>query len=133
MHDDWNDWETWEASQDVIQGFPYHKTGQDLEGSSGTPKHFPHWYSYTSTDKKNISYHPTVYIIEFGKWNYREWALKSDEKIAEFWTYIEQCIRRHKKDADEGKGAVDIVDWDGFSLSNHASKDGEYAVRNNWS
>ena len=65
-----------------------------------------------------------VYVAEFGKWDYREWAHKPAEKVAEFGKYFEQFIRRMRKDAGE-EGIVLIVDWDGFSLSHHASKDGE--------
>ena len=51
--------------------------------------------------------------------------------MAEFWKYVEQCIRRNKKDAGDGEGTVNINDWEGFSLSHHASKDGK-SFRENW-
>ena len=67
----------------------------------------------------------TVYVIEFGNWDYREWAQKPEEKLNEFWKHFEQHIRRQSKDGGED-GVVEIVDWEGFSLSHHASRDGEY-------
>ena len=66
-----------------------------------------------------------MYVVDFGKWDYRDLAEKPKERLTEFWTfYYEQFVRRQKKDAGE-EGMVEIVDWDGFRLSNHASKDGE--------
>lgn len=73
-----------------------------------------------------------MYAIDFGKWDYREWAHKPDEKLEEFWKYFEQFIRRQEKDAavNDGEGMVEIVDWDGFSLSHHASPKGDYFLEN---
>ena len=68
-----------------------------------------------------------VYAVEFGKWDYREWAKKPDEKLAEFKKYFEQCMRREEKDAavNNGQGMVHIIDWAEFSLSHNASPKGE--------
>ena len=66
-----------------------------------------------------------MYVVQFGKWDYRALADKPKEKRTEFWAcYFEQFIRRGMKDGGE-EGTVEIVDFDGFSLSHHASKDGE--------
>ena len=29
------DWETWEASPDIVEAFPYYKVGLDLDGLAG--------------------------------------------------------------------------------------------------
>ena len=74
-----------------------------------------------------------MYVVEFGKWNYHKWAEQSAEKVEEFWIYHEQIVRRQEKDAalNGGQGIVQIIDWDGFSLSNHASKNGNIASASN--
>ena len=41
LQDHHEDWDAWEASPDLIQGFPCYKVGQDLDGLSGTQKRFP--------------------------------------------------------------------------------------------
>ena len=71
-----------------------------------------------------------VYVVQFGKWDFRGWAQKPEEKVEEFWKYFEQYVKRHEKDGERngGEGVVDIVDWDGFSLSHHASKKGDFIV-----
>ena len=74
--------------------------------------------------KRNIAYGHAVYVIEFGKWDYREWAQKPEEKLKEFWKHFEKHIQLQSKDGGED-GVVEIVDWEGFSLSHHASRDGE--------
>ena len=68
-----------------------------------------------------------MYVVEFGRWDFREWAEKPEEKIKEFWKYVEQLLRCQVKDAElnGGRGIVDLVDWDGFSLSHHASPKGK--------
>lgn len=65
--------------------------------------------------------------MDFGKWNYRDLAHKSDEKIEEFWKFYEQYILRIERDAavNNHQGVVFILDWDGFSLGNYASARGK--------
>ena len=68
-----------------------------------------------------------MYVIEFGKWNFRQWGNQSVEKVDEFWKYYEQLIRRGEKDAgmNHDAGVVHLVDFEGFALSHHASPKGE--------
>ena len=67
-----------------------------------------------------------VSVIEFGKWDYRKWAYKPEEKIQEFWKYYEQMVQCVVQDAQRHGGqAVIIIDWDEFGLSHHASKKGK--------
>ena len=70
-----------------------------------------------------------MYFIDFGKWDYRQWAEQTEEKVAEFWKYFEQFVRREEKDAAKYDGMVEIVDFDGFTLSHHASPKGECVAR----
>ena len=32
---DWNDWETWKPSQEVLKAFPYYRMGYDYDGLVG--------------------------------------------------------------------------------------------------
>ena len=66
--------------------------------------------------------------MEFGKWNYRDLAHKPPEFIDEFWKYYEQLARRQERDAamNKDQGVVLILDWDGFSLTNYASQQGNH-------
>ena len=68
-----------------------------------------------------------VYVLEFGKWNYRKFSQMSAEKVEEFWMYYEQCARRAERDSalHNGEGTCFIVDWDGFSLKHYAAGRGE--------
>ena len=34
-YEGWVDWDTWEASPDVVQSFPYCRAGYDLDGLVG--------------------------------------------------------------------------------------------------
>ena len=69
----------------------------------------------------------SVYAFEFGKWDFRQWADQTEEKVEEFWKYFEQLVRRQRKDAgmNNGAGVVQVTDWEGFTLSRHASPKGE--------
>ena len=75
-----------------------------------------------------------VYLVEFGKWDYRQWARKPEEKLVEFWKFFEQFVRRQEKDAkaNNGQGMVQLVDWDGFALSHHSSPHGENLRKSNY-
>lgn len=66
--------------------------------------------------------------MEFGKWNYRELAHKPKEIIDEFWKYYEQFARRAESDGalNKDQGNVFILDWEGFSLTNYASPQGNH-------
>ena len=66
-----------------------------------------------------------MYYSDFGKWDYRRWAQQSEEKVAEFWKFFEQMVRREEKDAARSNGMVEVVDFSGFTLGHHASPKGE--------
>ena len=70
--------------------------------------------------------HFSVYILEFGNFDYRKWAEKPVEKQDEFWKAYEQWIRFMERDAalNGGQGTVFIADFEGHSLSSYASKSG---------
>ena len=61
---------------------------------------------------------------EFGKWDFRHWPA---DRMADFWKYFEQYVRFHERDSKVGggKGAVCVVDFDGFKLTHHASPNGK--------
>ena len=42
IHEDW-DLDTWEASADLIQAYPYYKSGKDLDGLPGMQHHLHKW------------------------------------------------------------------------------------------
>ena len=68
-----------------------------------------------------------MYVLEFGKWNYRDLARKPEEKIQEFWKYFEQYARRVQRDAavNNHQGTACITDYDGFRLAEYASSSGK--------
>ena len=68
----------------------------------------------------------TVYIAEFGKFNFRAMAAMPEEWKAEVWKGWEQWTRLMERDSalNNGEGIVIIVDFDGFSLANYASPEG---------
>ena len=89
LYDDWKDWETWEASPDIAKSFPYYRSGYDKNGLVGTSKD-------PATDLKaclpEFKFVLAVYVVEFGKWDYRDLATKSEERIKEFWKYFEKYV-----------------------------------------
>lgn len=68
-----------------------------------------------------------VYVVEFGKWVYRDLARKPEDKIKEFWKYYEQYIRRVQRDGavNDHQGTAIIADYDGFRLAEYASSSGK--------
>ena len=71
-----------------------------------------------------------VYVVEFGKWDYRSLVQMSPKKIEEFWMYFEQCARRAERDSasSNNEGTVFILDWDGFNLKSYASARGRMNI-----
>ena len=70
----------------------------------------------------------SVYILEFGKWDYRAHLVDMPaEKVEEFWMYYEQFARKAEKDSalHNDEGTVFIVDWDGFTLTHYATGPGK--------
>ena len=68
----------------------------------------------------------TVYVLEFGNFDFRKWAAKPQEKQDEFWKAYEQRICFQEKDAalNNDQGIVYIVDFDGYNLAHYASEGG---------
>ena len=64
-----------------------------------------------------------VYIVEYGKWNPREFTQLSKEKVQELLKFYEQFVRRGERDGslNNNQGVVVIVDYDGFGLKHYAS------------
>ena len=46
--DGWKDWETWQASPDIIQDFPYYRMGYDNEGRVGKALECKNLHKYTT-------------------------------------------------------------------------------------
>ena len=100
--------------------------GYDLDGAAGKET------SLVAGGQKSKGYKyfcvfGSVYNLDFGKWDFRNWAQQSEENIERFLEYFEQGLRRFEKDAGtkNGTGVAEIIDFDGFSLSHHASQSGE--------
>ena len=69
----------------------------------------------------------SVYVLEYGRWNYGDIANLPHDELESFNKYYEQYLRRLAKDgaANNGQGIVLICDWDGFSFSLLTSGKGE--------
>ena len=125
LYENWVDWENWESTEETRKSFPYYRSGYDEDGLVGKRS------LWTASYRRTILIHWkcfAVYVMEFGKWNYRALTHLSPEQIEDFWMYYEQCARRAERDSALRKngGNVFLLDWDGFSLANYASGPGKY-------
>ena len=122
--DEWPDWETWEAPAKIVNSAPCYKTGYDHDKVPGEPMFSNNFY-LKSEPLLNISW-SIVFVMEFGKWDYRGLADLPQDELDDFHKYYHQFVRRVSREAaaNNDQGVVFICDWDGFALRNYASSKG---------
>ena len=118
----WTDWDSWEASSEIATYFPYYRCGFDYEGCAGklaTISGHKAGPSRSLTSCVLQCFHLEVYVVEFGKWNYRALDYLGKDKREELYKYFEQLSRRAERDAAicDDHGTSFIADWDGFALN----------------
>ena len=125
FHESWKDWESWEANPLVREAFPYFRSGYDQEGRVGTQFYVKLTFELHLIPCKWLA---LVYIVPFGKWNYRTLMEFPKNLEEEFWKYYEQHARRLERDAavNNDDGVVAIVDWDCFTLAHFATPEGKF-------
>jgi len=96
--DNWDDWDSWEPPADIQKWAPYYKSGMDKDGLP-------------------------IYVMEYGKWNFRELTHQPGDVKKNFWKYYEQFVRRIRRDGEmnDKKGIALIIDWDEFHLDHFNS------------
>ena len=62
-----------------------------------------------------------VFVLEFGKWDYRKISSLSHEDVVNFHRHAEKLARSMIKAGQDHGGSVLIADMDNFSLSSYAS------------
>ena len=75
----------------------------------------------------NLNLSNPVYVLEWGKWNFRVLGNLPKDELESYNRYEEKLIRQALKDeaADNGEGVIIIIDWDGFSFTHFASAHGQ--------
>ena len=67
----WTDWETWEASPEILKSLPYYRSGYDEGGHVGESRHSVRMSPmlHLWRNNRNVSYNVAVYVVDSGRWN----------------------------------------------------------------